>query len=89
MDVVEHSVTIGDGFSFTAEQPVVWRNKTAREVQRAKYPDHYFSARAAPPKSTRADVDYPRSFSCAPYPAEKPRVMKEGECYATLTEIDR
>lgn len=89
MDTIEHSVQRGPFGLQIANPPIIWKDKTAREVQREKYPDHHFWAHKPAPKSTRAGIYYPKSFTGAPFPEEKPRDMTPGEVLVTFVEIEK
>lgn len=87
MDTVENRwvrTTVKGQSQFKCVPPIIWRDKSAKEVHRDEYPELKLKQNAPPPISTRVGVDYCRSFSVTPYTGED-----DGIVTSTLTEIDR
>lgn len=89
MDTLEHRMTYNGHYGWQIDSPILWKGKTAKEVQRQEYPDYHISSQKEPPKSTRNGVDYCRQFTVKRH-GENDMIMPEaGDTIATLTEIDR
>lgn len=92
MDTLETRSEMGqNGTMLPWTTPILWRGKSAKEVHAERYSDLVLKPSIATlPKSTRAGVEYCRSFSIRPHmkKEEVARLMQPGDVYGTLTEID-
>lgn len=70
-----------------SDPPIVWRDKSAKEVHSSEYPHLQLKPGSTPPRSTRSGVDYCRSFSVGQFSGKL--IARDGDVVqSTLTEID-
>lgn len=90
MDTVEHRYIYGVIYP---ANPILWKGKSAREVQQEMYPDHFLIAGPKPPGSLNPNVKHLRSYNVSPR-SEKSlhrdpyQPLQQGQSRSVLVEID-
>lgn len=89
MDTLEHRVTRRESGEYYVPPPILWKDKTAKQVQSENYPDRLLVKTSEDVRSTRADVDYCRAYSLRKGEGDNMFYMEAGETVSNLVEIDR